>query len=90
MPKMTALYQFQYAGRLLAVGEEFEASERDAKVLELVKRADRVAAEPEAKQPAANPAPNNRAMKAEASATSKAKKPAAKRTYKRRDIKTGD
>lgn len=39
MPKLVALTDFPYAHRSIKKGEEFEASERDANVLKLIKRA---------------------------------------------------
>lgn len=39
MPKLIALTDFPYAHRSMKKGEEFEASERDASVLKLTKRA---------------------------------------------------
>lgn len=44
--KLIALKEFKYAGRLVRPGDEFTATDRDAKVLLLVGRVDKAPDEP--------------------------------------------
>lgn len=78
--KLRALVEFNYANRLLSPGDEFDASERDGRVLTAVKRAE-----------IASQSTTTRALKADDEpAPKKAAKKASKSTYNRRDMKAKD
>lgn len=78
--KLRATKEFRYAGRLLSPGDEFNATDRDARVLTAVKRAE-----------IASQSTTTRALKAESEpAPKKAAKKAPKSTYNRRDMKAKD
>lgn len=49
--KLKALKEFKYAGRLLRPGDEFTATERDAKILLLIGKVDHVPEEQPARRP---------------------------------------
>lgn len=73
---------FRFAGRPLAVGDEFEANNRDGRVLVAVRRAHvDEGDEPESEKPASEAPANDATPK---------KKPAKKRAYKRRDMQAED
>lgn len=79
--KLRAKTEFSYANRLLSPGDEFDASDRDARVLMAVGRAE------------AAPEHKTRALKAEtADEPKKAASKAGKRSgaYNRRDMKAKD
>lgn len=77
--KLRAKTEFSYAGRLLSAGDEFNATDRDARVLTAVKRAEIVSQSTTTRAVEADDAPKPRKA---------AKK--AKNTYNRRDMKAKD
>lgn len=82
MQRMVANEAFPYAGRDLARGEQFEASDEDAKVLKILRRAS------DAIDPPAPEKIETAAMKPESGELfEEQNKPKPKRNYKRRDMR---
>lgn len=61
--RLTAKRELRYAGRQVRAGEEFEASEKDAKILMVINRAERAADPLPEPEPRDEDAPKKRAYK---------------------------
>lgn len=88
MPKLVAKVAFTYANRSLQPGDAFEASDKDARVLRLINRAeDAGAPAPAAKAP---PAVEQLDLNQSGTEQSGSDEPKRGRRYQRRDMTAGE